>query len=189
MLSLLFGDTRKAKIGVLELDASLSERHEFENIITDFPIETGGEVSDHIYMKPDRVMIQGFITNSPPVFFDLTNTLGRNDRVGDALETLKSIRDNRELVTVVTGLIIYDNMAMKRLTIPRSSRTGETLRFTAEFVKITKVASETAGIPEEDIAEGDEDIASSPVDVGSQATTPTNDQGQTAVNDTAPNFI
>ena len=180
MLSLLFGGIRKAKIGVLELDASLSERHEFENVITNFPIETGGEVSDHIYMKPDKVMIQGFVTNSPPLIFDLT--LGRADRVGDALETLLSIRDNRELVTVVTGLIIYDNMVMKRLIIPRSSRTGEALRFSAEFVKITKVASETAEIPEDNLPEDDEQVqdqAASPVDTGTQPTTPTSTDSET----------
>ena len=177
MLSLLFGGNRKTKIGVLELDASITELHEFENVVTAYPVEDGGEVADHIYMKPDTVMVQGFVTNSPPLIFDIT--LGRSDRVGDALETLLTIRNNRELVTVVTGLKVYNNMALKRLSIPRTRTTGNSIRFTADFVKVTKVASETAEIPGENLPPDNEQVqdqAPSPVDAGVQSTTPTSTQ-------------
>ena len=46
-------------------------------------------------------------------------------------------------VDIITGLLVYTDMVLVNLTIPRDSSTGDALQFTAEFQQIRKVALST----------------------------------------------
>jgi len=167
-LNLLFDRKSPGKIDVLELDATVSDGHEYANELTSYPVEDGADITDHIRRHPERVTIEGFITNSPVKYFGgegkvgnqyLGDQSGTNDesRVASALEKLLELAGydpagklnpaaagNRaaKIVTVVTGLRNYSNMIMTKLSVPRNSQTGESLRFTAEFVRIIQVKTE-----------------------------------------------
>ena len=65
LVSLLFNSKKGAIIGELECDATLREVHDYKNEVTEWPIEEGANISDHIRQAPDEVEINGFITNSP----------------------------------------------------------------------------------------------------------------------------
>jgi len=65
LVSLLFKSKRGAQIGELVCDATLRETHEYRNTVTEWPIEDGANISDHIRRNPDEVEINGFVTNSP----------------------------------------------------------------------------------------------------------------------------
>ena len=64
LLSLLFRQPKKAQIGALQLDASLSETHERSSIVTDHEIEDGSNISDHIRKNPEKLIINGIISNA-----------------------------------------------------------------------------------------------------------------------------
>ncbi len=65
LLSLLFRQPKKAQISCLQLDASLSETHERSSIITDHEIEDGSDISDNIRLNPEKVTINGLVSNAP----------------------------------------------------------------------------------------------------------------------------
>ena len=68
-LSTLIYKKEPGKIGTLELDVTISENHEYGSMVTEFPVEKGGNVSDHIINNPVILNMNGFITNSPVRIF------------------------------------------------------------------------------------------------------------------------
>lgn len=174
-LTILFNKVRSGSFNqnesntiLVELDAILSENHRFPGRISQFPIEDGSNISDHIKNDPISVTIRGFVTNSPVAI--LGTRFSQDDPVQTAFDSLKEIRKNRTLVRLVTLLEIYDDMGMSNLNIPVSANAGEVIRFTAEFTKVTKVASETVDIPLDQLPaiEQIQDQATSPVFRGTQ---------------------
>ena len=187
-LSLLFDfirGKRNSMIGTLELDAMISETHEIQNDISQFPIEDGGNISDHFQRNPRRITIEGFVTNTPVKLFGVLDLSGFTspfeDNVQMALEYLEKISGrpknidqsypDPELVTIVTGLKVYQNMMIERLTIPRDRTTGQALRFLCELVEVRTVNSQTVQIPGAQLPEDDDEIldhAESVQDLGRQ---------------------
>lgn len=198
-VNILFG--RKAgKIGELQLDATVSEQHEYENEVSQFPIEDGGDIADHIKQQPEAITIDGFVTNSPinVLFEDVSEVIERKpgesevktssrtgtvNRVELAQDILLKISGRQiqgtdtvpEIVDVVTGLRVYTGMVMTSLVIPRNARTGQAMNFTARFMKIVTVKSETIAIP--DPKPEFKDKTQSKVDKGKQ--TPTESKEKT----------
>jgi hypothetical protein len=148
-------------IDILELDAAVHETHDYTNTITDFPVEKGFSISDHVFKVPEHLTMEGFVTNSP-IPYSLTSVtvlLDRGNRVNTAFERLLDLagydpsgQDYTVLskvklpafLRVVTGLRVYSNMIITHLSFPRDITTGESLRFTCELRKVTVVDSERA---------------------------------------------
>lgn len=199
-VAVLFG--RKAgKIGELQIDAVLSEVHEYVNEVTEFPIETGATITDNIRILPNRIKIEGMVTNSP-VQISLTSADvselvekqgnsqvakkferdGTPTYVEAAQDILLKIQGRKiggletvpELVTVVTGLRVYKNMAMKNLKIDRRASTGQALVFTAEFLEVQTVDAQTIAI--QNPAPASKDKATSKVNKGNQTKKDTNEK-------------
>lgn len=190
-INLLIGRREPGKIGDIVLDATIQETHDYANDVTTFPVETGADISDHIKREPERITIEGFITDTPVKF--LGGAIGRSLRIADdervksAFEELMSIAgydypaqvasvtaapNTAKVVDIVTGLRVYSDMVMTRLSIPRSSRTGTTLRFTAEFTRVRFTSSEFVFIANtrevRPSADRIDDQAASKVDTGKQ---------------------
>lgn len=140
-----------AQIEELVLDASLNEVHTMPSKVTQFPIETGATITDHVTNEPVKVSITGFVSNNPILpsdqraQIDLGNLPPPLRRAQAALFDLKRIRGKRLPVSIVTGLDNYSDMVMSTLTINRNSSVGDALEFTAEFVQVQFVSS--ASIP------------------------------------------
>lgn len=130
---------KKNAIGSLTIEATLSENHEARSQVTQQPVELGSNISDHIINEPDRVSITGFISNTPVAG-------GFSNRAQDAFEALYAIRDAKELVTVVTGYRVYNNMAISSISIPRDQFTGESIRFTVELIEVRTSASNSVSV-------------------------------------------
>lgn len=158
--AVLFGK-KATKIGVLQLDVTRSESHNYENQVSRWPVESGATIVDNIRQEPERLTIEGLISNHPinVRFEDLTNivqgnsnesqslTVARDDtptHVETALNILLDIQGRLIqgqpvaplLVDVVTGLRVYKNMAMTTFRVSRNARTGQALPFTAEFIEV-----------------------------------------------------
>ena len=91
ILSLLFGKTKGSKIQVsktlgalgsivgtpqsLVIDASIAISHDTEATPTEYPVEEGSKISDHIMVEPATVTIEGIITDTPLGFEALASGL------------------------------------------------------------------------------------------------------------------
>jgi hypothetical protein len=126
-----------ATLGALVLDASVSEQHNYTSRVTQYPVESGGAVSDNIYNEPMKLTIKGVVSNHP-----LPDSPADGDAQG-ALETLLAIREAREPIDIVTGLMSYKDMAMTTLNIPRDYKTGDALIFDVSFIKVVMAQTET----------------------------------------------
>jgi hypothetical protein len=141
-----------AKIEELLLDATVQELHSSRGEVTDFPVETGADISEHKRVLPDRVRIEGVIsntplpsqTNSPSTFKEDIEAGVYAQRAETAYDTLRNIHETGTAVTIYTALRTYERMQLESLEIPRNVETGDALRFAADFKQITTVDSQTA---------------------------------------------
>ena len=63
--SILTNHKEVGKIGALILDATLSHSHTYTNSVTQFPVENGFNISDHVRHEPDKLTMEGMITDTP----------------------------------------------------------------------------------------------------------------------------
>lgn len=155
MTSILF-DRQKARVGLVNLDATVEETHTKTNELTDFPVDTGVSITDHIRQMPESIEINGIVSNTPIVFAasiqapspiegDLTRI---SDRVEFAYEELRRIMNVGELVTVVTTLRTYENMALTGLAVTRNASTGRVLNATLLLREVLFAFAETVEAPD-----------------------------------------
>lgn len=189
-LSILFGQKSKAAFtgGIAEvaLDASIQESHVLEADITSNPVEDGAEITDHASIKPKRLTITGFITDTPVKYFSgiqetITNVSGSDSRSKTALDNLELLFKTKQPFTVVTGLKSYDNMLFSRIEIPRDRNTGKALRFTAELKEIQLAKFRTTELDESTLSATQNTDKQAPTkkDIGKQATTSPTDGEKT----------
>lgn len=131
------------KIDSLIIDCSVTESHGRESETTDHPVEEGFNITDHVRPKPDMVTIEGIVTDTPlsteqqvrvinghnvPVN---TSTAPQGDpgRSKNALTFLEKLRIG-QLITVATGIKVYESMQITSLTVPRDKGTIASLKFT-----------------------------------------------------------
>lgn len=147
-------------LGYLNLDATLSERHEYSAEVTAYPIENGATITDNIRINQTALTIDGFVTNAPVQWLGgignaglITGGTGVNsinraispgngffpNRVTVAFDMLMKLFNNRESITVVTKLKRYKDMVITRLSFPRSPDIGDTLHFSMDLIQIKKV--------------------------------------------------
>lgn len=130
-LSLLFGKKyARTSISGVVLDAVLTEDHVYNSRVTNYPIEDGRIISDHIINEPDTLQITGVVSDTPLSF------LAPFNRSVNAFNTLVEIHNRREMITVVTGIKIYTNMVMTSFQVPRNVQSGQSLTFVIDLQKI-----------------------------------------------------
>lgn len=126
-------------IGPVKLDVIVSEDHTSVIEITSNPIETGSEVNDHAYLAPKEVS------------FEIAD--------GEAAATYQALvrfQESRVPFTLVTGLMLYRNMLIKRINAKRDKRTARILGGTVDMqeVIIVSTAYATGAFGQSDMPEG-----------------------------------
>ncbi len=118
----------------LQIDIVSSEIIELPSETTDNPIESGSEVTDHIINKPIILRMVCQIGGSTLLNFA--------DRKLEGYEALKKLRDDKQPVTVVSGLETFSNMLINNITIDRSLQNASVLQFQIEFKQAKIVSSQ-----------------------------------------------
>lgn len=129
-------------IGVLELDVLLTEANDLRARATEYAVEEGSPISDHIVVESERLKVSGWITPSSVILM----TADGRPKLLEAKSTLRKIMKDRAEITVTTGLDTYPDMVMEQCNIGRSNE-GDHLTIDAEFVKIRKVQLRRTDIP------------------------------------------
>jgi len=130
-------------IGGIVIDAFVTEGHKRQVDHTEYAIESGSTISDHVRIRPDTLDVSGLLV------------VDINKSLGTAYDSLSALVDKRELVTVVTGLKVYENMVIESLNVDREASTGGSLPFTMTFQRIAIVKSQTATIPKSSLTGSD----------------------------------
>lgn len=123
-------------IGGLVFDAVLEEQHESSLEVTENPVETGVVVSDHAYMKPERVTISAGV--SDVALRALVNDPYGNgvSRHREAFRLLQELQRKAEPFDVQTGLKLYRNMVCTSLRVVQNKDNSSALMFQAELREV-----------------------------------------------------
>ena len=123
--------------GYIKLDASLAENHRRESEITQYPVEVGGNISDHVRPKPIMLTIKGIISATPiQVDFGVPSPT----RVQDARARMIKWRDAGTLLDVYTNKEIYRQLAIALLTEDSDWQNGNDFEFDVTFQQVTTSA-------------------------------------------------
>lgn len=136
------------------MDLAMSESHSFPGEVTKFPVESGGDISDHIRDLPPVITLECIVSDSPSgeVALDATRQLDVDDNglinpyalptSTEALAFLRDLKAQRKPVTIETSLGIFEQMAFVELDVPRDAERNNGLFFTARFERINVVTNQ-----------------------------------------------
>ena len=156
-------------VPVLSFDCSISESHSRDSMITEFEVENGQTISDHIVIKPFHLKLTGVISDSPlsgigAIATNVATTAitkippnpgvlsGASKALAalsllpnpfspskDAYSALLDLQAARIPLTVTTSIKIYFNMWIKSISVPRDSKTGGGLTFDVDLAQLLLV--------------------------------------------------
>ena len=157
----------RSDIGSITFDVILNENHFFGSDVSTHNVENGSEISDHIRNQLENGTFTGLISN-----FSVKTRLLRTNRAQDAFDFIYKLWQERVLVTIVTVMRVYKNMAITSISIPRSFDTGESGIFEISFRKVNQVKLRTV------VLESAVNVTNMDDDTNRQAAV-TSDQGRT----------
>lgn len=161
---ILYSQRAPKTIGNISIDVFVEEEHTKEATVTSNPVEDGSIASDHISLEPDSLNIEGFIGAAP--------LEGGASRVLDIDQALTALLDSKELVTIVTGLRVYDDMAITSYKVTRNKEQGQSLPFSLSATKLRKVTAQTVVLPQANIKSEAKKEADATAPVGQEETDP-----------------
>lgn len=138
-----------ASIAGLEgvIDSIPEESHGQTVSTTDYPIETGGVMTDHAYLNPTELVFTGaIVSNFAPVLGSLIQIDSRS-RAQEAYQRIQAVKDRREPLQVVTLLDVYDSMLITGLHPSANVRTGRALVIDITFRSIIFGETELVQLP------------------------------------------
>lgn len=160
---------------VIQFDASMKENHKRDSPPTEFPVENGDTISDHVILKPFSLELTGIISDTPiggtqgllqEVATTLTQKLlppvgvvavsaayalfsslsqSKSPSVAAYGQLLKLQADSQPF-DVLTSLYRYESMWIKSISAPRDDKTGKCLMFTVEVVQLILVTPQSVNI-------------------------------------------
>lgn len=143
----------------LTFDAVLREEHTSELAVTDSPVETGVLLSDHAYMLPQRLTMEGAFSNTPMhqegggfgvlvggdgIKAAADNGMPRSTNAWDVLTKLQAMAVPFD---VQTGLKLYKDMVITRLSATQDETSVGALFFTADLRQVLFATSQTVTYP------------------------------------------
>ena len=149
LVDLLYNAPSQSAIGALTLDVLTEEEISLPSLATEYPVETGGTITDDLIPQSRRLRISGSIATGSTMLFGLilgSQPTGKG-KLQDAKAVMESIWDARTPVTIVTGLDVYANFAMTECSMKRSANGASTfLDIQASFIEIRTVSTQTTTV-------------------------------------------
>ena len=138
----------------IEFDASVSETHTGSAEATQFPVEEGADISDHIRRLPEELSINIITTNSPILILASVQAkpivgFGNNKtRAENTYEFLKAVKDDGTLVNFHTTLRNYKNMYIQTLSCTRDVTTNNIVNINLIIREIIIAITDQVAAPE-----------------------------------------
>lgn len=122
------------RINGIALDVIVSESLSLTSDVTSYPVEDGGDISDHVHNQPDSISIEA-IVNAVPL--GLQGERG-DDPVREVRAALEELRSKRETFTYEGKRGVFKDMVFTSISFPFDANTGDALRFSATMQRINK---------------------------------------------------
>ena len=142
----------------VEVSVLVSEAHNLTANATKLSLESGAQVTDHVIVNPDDVS----------VVFAMTNAGGGIDAARDVFETFKRMRDERELIELITEHHVYSNMVITSLSPMHQAPYKGALNITLNLQQINFVRLESVGREPQNLEGKTSKTAAGPVNAGRQ---------------------
>jgi hypothetical protein len=123
------------RIGGYLIDAATSEEESLEADVTEYPVESGAVISDHVRNKPRTLELEFTVSDTPIGEAEAARAAGVVPS-SEARQTLEDLRATRKPFTVVTARRTYENMVFASMRFPRDGQTGDALKATATLQQI-----------------------------------------------------
>ena len=114
------------------VDGYYGEEHKLKVSKTTYPVESGASLVDHAVREPTKLKLQGWVSDLMPSA-DAVSTTHHTERSTVAWLEILRVMDDRQPLTVVTALAVYDSMLITSVTAPVDRTTGLALQFTIEL--------------------------------------------------------
>lgn len=135
--SLELDEGRTISFFVWTFDATVTEQHSYMADVTQHPVESGLDITDHVQIKPFELTLTGVVTNTPiqpeEAGIDLPN------RIQVLYDELRLLFEERSFLTVVTGLERYENMILMSIEVPRQGPGRQAIIPSLKFIQINTV--------------------------------------------------
>lgn len=138
----------------IAFDATVSERHQGKLTVTEHPVETGANITDHAQKEPDVLDISGIISNQP-ILLNIVEQLqpsipggDPNNRAQDAYTEFQRLQDTAALLEVATEMRDYSNMMITSISVNREARTRNILDIGLSLREFKIASVETIEAPE-----------------------------------------
>jgi hypothetical protein len=137
-------------LGKFIFDAYFNVNHNSTLSITEHPIQTGADVSDHAFMEGENPT---FEIGMSDVMQDISDSrfakfTGDNSRSVNAYQILKQLQSQRIPIQFVTRLWTYNNMLIENIVAPDDDKTTYGLRATITLKEIFVANVETVKVSE-----------------------------------------
>lgn len=148
---------------ILEFDCVTRETHDGAAFLAEQAIERGAPIADHKRPEARRLSIEAWVTNAPLEAPPSTGGFGSAiqttisdgvlsfdqtfDRVSDAHAALRELIDLPVLVSVVTDVASYDQMAVVAVSSPREAANGDAAVFTIDLVEVRIATTQSVDAP------------------------------------------
>lgn len=165
----------KGRDTILIFDATLEETYKGESNPTEFPIEDGSIISDHVIHKQFELPFKGIVTDHPLSPADGSGSarqlaavaataalpplgvaaLGAGYALASASDPspstaaylkLSALRLSSTLLTIKTKMGTFGSMIIKDLSTPRNAASGSALEFTLTFTRIRTVKPQSVNV-------------------------------------------
>lgn len=164
LVTFYYENQPRGKIDSIVVDVTLNDDVSYKCGISQYAVEDGSFISDHITEQPYDLSLRGLITDYPLNSAE-SSPVGGN-RVKNAYEELLALKKNKTPFNVVTGLDVYTNVFFTTFDIHRDADTGRALSFEAKFQKITFATPVKVKIQRDKIRSGKKDLTQSDVKKG-----------------------
>lgn len=135
----------KTNIGGWFFDAYLSLAHVSNLKITDHPVQTGANISDHAYLEPRELTIELAMSDTASSIVD-GQFSGSWSRSVKAYEVLRELQAQRIPMQVLTRLGLYKNMMITALSVPDDYKTLYGLRASVTMKEVLVATTKTVKI-------------------------------------------
>lgn len=141
-------------IGDIQLSVVVKEEHHDEMTITEHPVESSANISDHAFLRPKEVIIEcgwgnsllgdiasvgsGLISNGVPTTSDV---------VGGVYAQLLALQESRTPFSVMTSKRQYQNMLIASLTNITDPETYAVLKVEAKLREVILVSTQSTTLP------------------------------------------
>lgn len=108
-------------------DAFLLESHTGSVRITEHPVQSGANISDHAYNLPDKLTLQIFVSDSMDCV--VTNQFSDfSTKSISAYQKLRELKEKRLPLSVRTRLHYYKNMLIENMVVNDEYKTASSMR-------------------------------------------------------------